>query len=119
MHHDDVLGRLTDGEGRLDSFTRGRAQARSVPRQRRAHDDLGDLCDLVGGRVTMLVELKSRFDGDGRLPARVAAVLAGYRGPVGADVIRSGAAQRCCGKSPLACRAALSRPNTGRIPIGI
>ena len=42
---------------------------------------LGELCDLVGGRVTMLLELKSRFDGDGRLPARVAAVLAGYRGP--------------------------------------
>ena len=43
---------------------------------------LGDLCDLVGGRVTMLLELKSRFDGDPVLPARVAAVLAGYRGPV-------------------------------------
>jgi glycerophosphoryl diester phosphodiesterase len=43
---------------------------------------LGDLCDLVGGRVTMLVELKSRFDGDGRLPGRVAEVLGGYRGPV-------------------------------------
>ena len=43
---------------------------------------LGELCDLVGGRVTMLIELKSRFDGDGRLPARVAAMLAGYRGPV-------------------------------------
>ena len=43
---------------------------------------LGELCDLVGGRVTMLVELKSRFDGDGSLPGRVAEVLAGYRGPV-------------------------------------
>jgi glycerophosphoryl diester phosphodiesterase len=43
---------------------------------------LGELCDLVRGRVGVLVELKSRFDGDGRLPARVAAVLAGYRGPV-------------------------------------
>ncbi len=42
---------------------------------------LSDLCDLVAGRVTMLIELKSRFDGDDRLPARVAAVLAGYRGP--------------------------------------
>ncbi len=42
---------------------------------------LGDLCDLVAGRVTILLELKSRFDGDGRLAARVAAVLAGYRGP--------------------------------------
>jgi hypothetical protein len=44
---------------------------------------LGELCDLVAGRVTMLVELKSRFDGDSRLAARVAEVLTGYRGPAG------------------------------------
>ena len=29
----------------------------------------------------MLLEVKSHFDGDRRLPARVAEVLAGYRGP--------------------------------------
>ena len=82
VHHDDVLGRLTEGEGRLDSFTA--AELRLVPF--RGSDEhmmtLGDLCDLVGGRVTMLVELKSRFDGDERLPGRVAAVLDGYSGPV-------------------------------------
>ncbi|MGD0023965.1 MAG: glycerophosphodiester phosphodiesterase family protein, partial [Xanthobacteraceae bacterium] len=84
VHHDDVLGRLTEGEGRLDAFTA--AQLKRVPF--RGSDErmmtLGDLCDLVGGRVTMLVELKSRFDGDGRLPVRVAAVLDRYRGPVAA-----------------------------------
>jgi glycerophosphoryl diester phosphodiesterase len=82
VHHDDVLGRLTDGGGRLDSFTA--AQLKLVPF--RGGDEhmmtLGDLCDLVGGRGTMLVELKSRFDGDRRLPGRVAEVLGGYRGPV-------------------------------------
>ena len=31
---------------------------------------LGELCDLVAGRVTLLLELKSRFDGDRRLVAR-------------------------------------------------
>jgi glycerophosphoryl diester phosphodiesterase len=81
VHHDDVLGRLTDGEGRLDRLSA--AELKRVPF--RGSDEhmltLGELCDLVGGRVTMLIELKSRFDGDGRLPARVAAVLAGYRGP--------------------------------------
>jgi glycerophosphoryl diester phosphodiesterase len=83
VHHDDVLGRLTEGDGRLDSLSA--AELKRIPF--RGSDErmmtLGDLCDLVGGRVTMLVELKSRFDGDPRLPARVAAVLAGYRGPVG------------------------------------
>ena len=84
VHHDDVLGRLTEGEGRLDEFTS--AQLRRVAF--RGSDErmmtLGDLRDLVGGRVTILVELKSRFDGDGRLAVRVAAVLDRYRGPVAA-----------------------------------
>jgi glycerophosphoryl diester phosphodiesterase len=82
VNHDDVLGRLTEGEGRLDSFSA--ADLKRVPF--RNSDErmmtLGELCDLVAGRVTMLVELKSRFDGDPRLPGRVADVLAGYRGPV-------------------------------------
>jgi glycerophosphoryl diester phosphodiesterase len=82
VHHDAELGRLTDGEGRLDASST--AELKRV----RFHDSaepmlaLGDLCDIVGGRVTMLLELKSRFDGDSILPARVAALLAGYRGPV-------------------------------------
>ena len=42
---------------------------------------LGELCDLVAGRVPLLIELKSRFDGDLRLVARAAAVLTRYRGP--------------------------------------
>jgi glycerophosphoryl diester phosphodiesterase len=82
VHHDDVLGRLTEGAGRLDRFSA--AELKRVPF--RGSDErmmtLGELCDIVGGRVTLLIELKSRFDGDRRLPARVAAVLAGYGGPI-------------------------------------
>jgi glycerophosphoryl diester phosphodiesterase len=42
---------------------------------------LGELCDLVAGRATLVIELKSRFDGDRRLVARAAEVLTGYAGP--------------------------------------
>jgi glycerophosphoryl diester phosphodiesterase len=42
---------------------------------------LGDLLDLVDGRVPLVIELKSRFDGDLHLAERAAKVLAGYRGP--------------------------------------
>ena len=55
-----------------------RARRRSsacLPRHRRPHDDAWRFVRPRGGRVTLLVELKSRFDGDGRLPARVAQVL--------------------------------------------
>ena len=43
---------------------------------------LGDLCDFVAGRATLVIELKSHFDGDRRLVQRSADVLANYRGPV-------------------------------------
>jgi glycerophosphoryl diester phosphodiesterase len=81
VHHDDVLGRLTEGEGRLDHFTA--AELKRVPfRDSSEHMlTLAELCELVGGRVTMLIELKSRFDGDHRLAARVADILSGYNGP--------------------------------------
>ncbi|HTP91819.1 MAG TPA: glycerophosphodiester phosphodiesterase family protein, partial [Xanthobacteraceae bacterium] len=55
VHHDEALGRLTEGEGRLDSFTA--AELKRVPF--RGTDErmmtLGELCDLVGGRVTVLL----------------------------------------------------------------
>jgi glycerophosphoryl diester phosphodiesterase len=85
VHHDDVLGRLTVGEGRLDELS---AAALKRVEFRGSGSDammtLGELCDLVAGRAPLLLELRSRFDGDGRLPTRVAAVVAGYRGPVAA-----------------------------------
>ncbi len=81
VHHDDVLGRLTEGSGRLDRLAA--AELQRVPFRGSSEHmlTLGQLCDLVGGRATILVELKSRFDGDRRLPARVADILAAYRGP--------------------------------------
>ncbi|MGB7098328.1 MAG: glycerophosphodiester phosphodiesterase family protein [Xanthobacteraceae bacterium] len=82
VHHDAVLGRVTDGEGRLDAQTAAELKRISFRGSDEHMMTLGDLCDLVAGRVTMLLELKSRFDGDPLLPARVAAILAGYRGPV-------------------------------------
>jgi glycerophosphoryl diester phosphodiesterase len=82
VHHDDVLGRLTDGEGRLDGLTAAELKRVAFRGSDERMMTLGELCDLVGGRVGMLVELKSRFDGDARLPVRVAAVLDRYSGPV-------------------------------------
>ena len=42
---------------------------------------LGELCDLTAGRVPLVVEIKSHFDGDRKLVARVAEVLKTYKGP--------------------------------------
>jgi len=84
VHHDDALGRLTDGAGRLDSMTA--AALRRIAFKATADHmlTLGELCDLVAGRVTLLIELKGRFAGDTRLAARTAEVLAGTSGPIAA-----------------------------------
>jgi glycerophosphoryl diester phosphodiesterase len=82
VHHDDVLGRLTEGSGALLDKTA--AQLRQVvfkdtPERMMS---LGDLCALVAGRVPLVIEVKSQFDGDRKLVARMADVLASYSGPV-------------------------------------
>jgi glycerophosphoryl diester phosphodiesterase len=84
VHHDDALGRLTEGRGRLVEMS---AAAIGKVRFKASADHiltLGELCDLVGGRAALALELKSRFDGDRRLAQRAAAVLTSYKGPVAA-----------------------------------
>jgi glycerophosphoryl diester phosphodiesterase len=81
VHHDDALGRLTEGSGPLLGKTAAELKAvkfKDTPEQMMT---LGDLCALVAGRVPLVIELKSHFDGDRRLVARMAEVLASYRGP--------------------------------------
>jgi glycerophosphoryl diester phosphodiesterase len=84
VHHDAMLGRLTDGEGALADMTA--ADLIRVPFKQTGDRimRLGDLCDLVAGRVPLLLELKSQGDRDPCLPRRVADVLRRYPGPVAA-----------------------------------
>jgi glycerophosphoryl diester phosphodiesterase len=84
VHHDDALGRLTEGQGNLADLSA--AELKRVPFRATADRmmTLGELCDLVGGRVPLVLELKSRFDRDDRLVARVAGVLASPAGQVAA-----------------------------------
>jgi glycerophosphoryl diester phosphodiesterase len=82
VHHDETLGRLNEGDGRLDRMDA--ADLAAVPFK--ATSDrimtLTHLLDLVAGRSTLFLELKSRFDRDRRLAARTAEVLRSYAGPV-------------------------------------
>jgi glycerophosphoryl diester phosphodiesterase len=81
VHHDDALGRLTGGAGALREMSA--TDLKRVPFRATADRmmTLGELLDLVAARVPLVVELKSRFDGDLRLAERTVAVLARYRGP--------------------------------------
>src|SRR5688572_2497968 len=70
VHHDETLGRLNEGAARLDAMTA--ADLRRVPFKATADRmiSLGELLDLVAGRATLVLEMKSQFNRDPRLPRR-------------------------------------------------
>ena len=82
VHHDDTLGRLTEGSGALLGMMAAELKAVRFADTSERMMSLGDLCALVAGRVPLVIEVKSHFDGDRKLVARMAEVLASYRGPV-------------------------------------
>lgn len=81
VHHDDELGRLTEGSGAL--LTKTAAELRQVAFKNTTEKmmSLADLCALVAGRVPLVIEVKTHFDGDRRLVTRMAEVLSMYDGP--------------------------------------
>ena len=81
VHHDFALGRLTLGSRQLAAMTA--AGLKEVPFKETSDRmmTLGELCDFVGGRVPLLIEIKSKFDGEVRLVKRAAEVVQAYAGP--------------------------------------
>jgi glycerophosphoryl diester phosphodiesterase len=84
VFHDDTLDRLTEATGELraldlsrigDLKLKGAAGVGAVP-------TLSSLLDRMAGRAPLIVEIKSRFDGDMRLAERVAALASDYAGPI-------------------------------------
>jgi glycerophosphoryl diester phosphodiesterase len=82
VHHDDVLGRLTEASGALLDKTATELRQVVFKDTPERMMSLSDLCALVNGRVGLVLEVKSHFDGDRKLVARVAEILKSYRGPV-------------------------------------
>lgn len=82
VHHDDELGRLTIGSGSLRHHTAAELKQVAFKDTTERMMSLADLCALVDGRVGLLLEVKSHFDGDRKLVGRMAEILKSYRGPV-------------------------------------
>ena len=82
VHHDHDLGRLSEGSGPLVGKTVTELKALKFKATSEQMMTLGDLCALVAGRVPLVVEVKSHFDGDRQLVKRMAEVLSSYSGPV-------------------------------------
>jgi glycerophosphoryl diester phosphodiesterase len=81
VHHDAALGRLTQSAGALLGKTSAELRQVAFKDTPEKMMSLGDLCALIAGRVPLLIEVKSHFDGDRKLVIRMAEVLASYDGP--------------------------------------
>jgi len=81
VHHDDALGRLAEGTGRLAELSAAQLRATRFKETSDRILTLGELLELVAGQASLLLELKSHFNGDARLLTRTADVLSTYRGP--------------------------------------
>ena len=108
VHHDDALGRLTEGSGALLEKTAAELKAVKFKDTPERMMSLGDLCALVNGRVPLVIEVKSHFDGDRKLVRRMAEVLASYSGPAVGDVVRPGPGAGVARDHAGRCRAASS-----------
>ena len=81
VHHDDKLGRLTEGSGALRTMTSAELRQVAFKNTSEKMMSLADLCTMVAGRVPLVIEVKTQFDGDRRLVTRMAEVLSTYNGP--------------------------------------
>jgi len=81
VHHDNELGRLTEGSGALLAKTAAELKQVRFKSTSERMMTLTDLCNLVAGRVPLVIEVKCHFDGDRKLVKRMAEVLSSYEGP--------------------------------------
>jgi len=82
VFHDFTLNRLMQAEGRLDAFTARELGALAFKDCSQKIATLPAFLAEVAGRVALIIEIKSRFDGDMRLADRAIAAVADYGGPI-------------------------------------
>lgn len=82
VFHDFALDRLTTAKGRVVDKTSAEIGALDLRDTADRVPTLAAFLDAIGGRVPLILEIKSAFDGDLRLTRRTAEVVRAYPGPV-------------------------------------
>ncbi len=81
--HDHTLDRLTEGAGEVSGKTMAELQATPFRSTSDRIPRLEEVLEIVAGRSTLVIEVKSRFAGlQTQLVEAIADVLTPYRGPV-------------------------------------
>ena len=81
VFHDEHLDRLTEAHGMVKDLTAAEMKALVIRRSTDHVQTLAELLTQVQGKVPLVIELKSHWDGDERLAARALEVLKTYDGP--------------------------------------
>lgn len=82
VFHDYTLDRLTHSIGRVDAMSADKLRHVEFRDCADRIQSLGELLMQVEGRQPLVVEVKSGFDGNTRICARIAALVHDYSGPL-------------------------------------
>lgn len=82
VFHDDTLERLTNASGDFKIFSKTEIGSLSLKGTSDHIPTLSEFLDVIAGRVPLICEIKSRFDGSIAAVQRVAEVIASYEGPI-------------------------------------
>ena len=88
VFHDFTLDRLTSVKGDIGAFTAAEVTRLAYRDGAGTIAALPDFLAAIGGRVPLIIEIKSRFDADIRLAARVASLCGGLFGACGSTKLR-------------------------------
>ena len=82
VFHDDALERLTNASGDFKIFSKTEIGSLSLKGTSDHIPTLSEFLDVIAGRVPLICEIKSQFDGSIAAVQRVAEVIASYEGPI-------------------------------------
>jgi glycerophosphoryl diester phosphodiesterase len=82
VFHDFMLDRLMEAKGAVGKRTVAELRALTFKGSDERISTLREFLAEIAGRVPVICEIKSRFDGDMRLTDRTSAVAASYSGPL-------------------------------------
>ena len=81
VFHDDTLDRLTEATGPVSARSARELKKVAFKNADAKMQTLGEMLAQVAGRATLVIEIKSHWDGDNRLADRALSVLEAYEGP--------------------------------------
>jgi glycerophosphoryl diester phosphodiesterase len=82
VFHDDAVDRLIEAKGEVRRYSAKQLKAMTFKQSDDRMQSLPELLEQIAGRATLVIELKSHWDGNVDLARRAVRCLQSYKGPV-------------------------------------